>query len=130
MKKRLKPLIPPDKKRCQAMKREGSFMTLGPRPPAERCTNVPTVIAKENKHNEDGRRGSMSLCDECLKELVRRTGKNYATATPIKAKGHRSMNKKCISPFLYEVEYLDTRRNKRVTCVAIHTAERRSHDRH
>lgn len=66
------------------MKREGSFMTFGPRPPAEQCKNTPTVVAKENKPGDDGRRGSMALCDECKEELIRRAGKDYASFTPIK----------------------------------------------
>ena len=68
------------------MKRAGSFMTLGPRLAQERCKNIPTVIVKENKPGKDGRRGSMSLCDECLKALERMVGKKYATITLIKRK--------------------------------------------
>lgn len=64
----MKPLIPPDLKQCQAEKTTGdSFMTIGGRPgKMERCKAVPTVVVRERKPGEDGRRGSMSLCDSCL----------------------------------------------------------------
>jgi len=61
-----KPLIPPDYKRCQAEVLPGSFMTLGPRV-WKRCHNQPTVIVEESSPGEDGKIGSMSLCEDCLK---------------------------------------------------------------
>lgn len=64
----LQPLIPPDPKQCQAEKPNNhSFMTLGGRPGLERCKNPPTVIVEEARPNpKDGRKGSMSLCSDCL----------------------------------------------------------------
>jgi len=60
-------LIPPDKKRCQAEKPNGvNFMTLGGRREMVRCSNKPTVIITETKPGEDGQKGSMSLCPDCL----------------------------------------------------------------
>jgi hypothetical protein len=62
-------LDPPDLDRCQAIFREGSFMTLGPRT-WDRCVNVPTVVATEVKPPKGSDlRGSMSLCDECAEHL-------------------------------------------------------------
>lgn len=62
----LPPLDPPDHKRCQAdIPNDYSFMTLGGVPGRTRCTRKPTLIATENSCGEDGRIGSMSLCDDC-----------------------------------------------------------------
>ncbi len=58
-------ISPVDYKQCQAMKKGGSFMTLGPRP-WFRCENKPLVVATEKKRGKDGQRGKMSLCAECL----------------------------------------------------------------
>jgi hypothetical protein len=82
--KQLKPLTPPDLQQCQAEKPNGnSFMTLGGRPGLERCTSKPTVIAEEALAGADGRHGSMSLCEECRKALIRQLGANYCSFTPI-----------------------------------------------
>jgi hypothetical protein len=63
----LKPLIPPDTVQCQAEKPNGhSFMTIGGRPGLERCTNKPTMLVAEAHPGEDGRIGSMTLCDDCF----------------------------------------------------------------
>lgn len=69
-------LIPPDKKQCQAEKPNGnSFMTLGGVPGLIRCTNAPTVIAYELVANPDtGQKGSMSLCEDCLKKFLEQVG--------------------------------------------------------
>lgn len=75
-------LIPPDKERCQAMRVGGSFMTFGPRPMI-RCDNKPVVIIKENKKDEDGLRGSMSVCGGCLKTAKKKLGPKYFTITKI-----------------------------------------------
>ena len=57
-------LDPVDASRCQAEVKEGSFMTLGPRP-ITRCKNKPVWLAIEVR---DGAfYGSMSLCGECRK---------------------------------------------------------------
>lgn len=60
-------LTPPDKKRCQAEKPNGcNAFTLGGRHKMVRCTAKPQWIAREVKKGSDGRRGSMSLCQDCL----------------------------------------------------------------
>lgn len=61
-------LVPPDPKRCQSERKDGSFMTLGPRQWI-RCSNVPDVIVKEVKPGKDGKHGSMSLCEGCLARM-------------------------------------------------------------
>lgn len=77
-------LIPPDKKRCQAMKKEGChpdaehFMVHGPGR-FVRCTKAPTVIAYENKPAADGLKGSMSLCDECLELYLKAFPPGHST---------------------------------------------------
>lgn len=83
---KLKPLTPPDKVRCQAEVPNGdSFMTLGGHLGGRaRCSNVPTLIAKENRPGKDGRKGSMSLCEHCAKVFVQQLGPAFATLTPIK----------------------------------------------
>jgi len=64
-------LTPPDLERCQAKKPNGvNFLTLGGRPEMIRCTDKPTVIAKEIKPGKDGLRGSMSLCTHCLLKFM------------------------------------------------------------
>jgi len=42
-------------------------MTLGGGHKMIRCKNVPIVIATETKAGSDGVKGSMTMCDECLK---------------------------------------------------------------
>lgn len=82
-------LIPPDPKQCQALEKVGAwpdaqhFMNLGPAGWA-RCTAKPTVIVHEKKPGKDGRKGSMSLCDECLKKAIEQLGGDHFTSIPIK----------------------------------------------
>lgn len=57
-------------------------MTFGPRPMI-RCDNKPVVIIKENKKDEDGLRGSMSVCGGCLKTAKKKLGPKYFTITKI-----------------------------------------------
>lgn len=85
MKKKATPLIPPDKTRCQAEVRAGSFMSFGV-PSWVRCNNAPSVIATETTAGGDGRRGSMALCDECLKKCIDKMGAGSFTTKPAKAK--------------------------------------------
>jgi len=73
-------LTPPDKNRCQGEFLAGSFMTLGPRH-WERCKNPPTVLVTETFPGPDGQHGSMSLCDDCKLELVKKMGHDYFTET-------------------------------------------------
>lgn len=83
MKTKLPPLIPPDKKQCQAEKYE-PFMMGGNL--MRRCNKKPSVITKEVKPGADGRRGSMSLCPACLKACLKQLGKSAVTVTPIRQK--------------------------------------------
>lgn len=83
--KSLKPLTPPDRRRCQAKESNGnSFMTFGGVPGLVRCKNKPVVIATERKPGDDGRIGSMSLCAECLGVFRKRMPADYATLKWIK----------------------------------------------
>lgn len=85
MKKPVKKLTPPDKKRCQAEYSNGvNFMTLGGRHEMIRCAAKPTVIVTEVKPGKDGLKGSMSLCNACLEQLFEKMGPSYATAKSIK----------------------------------------------
>ncbi len=56
-----KKLDPADLKQCQTEELEGSFMTFGPRS-YRRCKEPPMWVATEKCKGEDGRRGSMSMC--------------------------------------------------------------------
>lgn len=56
-----KELVPPDPSRCQA-----DVPTGGP------------SILTEKEPGEDGKRGSMSLCDDCKVEFLEQFGKEYA----------------------------------------------------
>ena len=78
-------MTPPDSKRCQAEKTAAySFMTLGGRVgDMIRCANPPTVIVTERKPGRDGKRGSMSLCAECLAVFTVKMPKNYATVAEV-----------------------------------------------
>jgi hypothetical protein len=83
--KELKPLTPPDLKRCQAEVPNGhSFMTLGGKPGRERCADEPTVVVTEVAPGADGRHGSMSLCDRCYTVAQEQLGLGYLTAEPIR----------------------------------------------
>lgn len=66
----MKPLTPPDPRRCQVETRPPwSPFNLGPRPGYQRCTNVPAHIAREREPDEHGRFGAMSVCESCLPNL-------------------------------------------------------------
>ena len=60
-------------------------MSFGPRS-WNRCFNIPIVIATERKQRNDGQKGSMSLCSNCQKILIKKFGKNYVTFKEIKRK--------------------------------------------
>lgn len=67
-------LEPADLTRCQAGKPNpnyGPFRYGGDPNPHIRCEEKPTVIATEKEPGEDGLRGEMSLCDNCMKVMVR-----------------------------------------------------------
>ena len=78
-------MIPPDLKQCQADKPTGGPFILGgeigdPRNGYRiRCRNEPTVIAIENEPGEDGKRGSMSLCDRCKAAAIKQLGESFAS---------------------------------------------------
>lgn len=60
-------LDPIDVRRCQAIKPNGnSFMTIGGVVGRERCKNTATCIIIQISPAEDGLRGGMSVCNECL----------------------------------------------------------------
>ncbi|KKM19829.1 hypothetical protein LCGC14_1651720 [marine sediment metagenome] len=78
-------LEPADKERCQADKPNGQGpFTLGGGHKMVRCTNKPSVIATENKPGEDGQKGSMSICTDCLTKFTKQMPQGYATFTNIK----------------------------------------------
>ena len=56
-------LTPADLERCQAEMR--SFMTLGPG--MHRCEKAAEYVVRERTPGEDGLKGEMSLCSDCLK---------------------------------------------------------------
>lgn len=69
---RREPLEPPDKDQCQAEKISyRPFIMGGDVNHRERCSNAPVWLAKEKEPGPDGRRGAMSLCDDCKKALVK-----------------------------------------------------------
>lgn len=71
-------MIPIDKERCQAEKPNGeNFMTLGGGHKMIRCNERPTVIITETHIGPDGLRGSMCLCDECLKVAKKQLPEGY-----------------------------------------------------
>lgn len=62
-----KKLIPPDFERCQAEMPNGqNFMTLGGGHAMIRCMNRPLFLVTEKEPGEDGLKGSMTLCADCL----------------------------------------------------------------
>lgn len=65
-------LIPPDFAQCQAypnVARWGPW-TLGPRPKPVRCTRTPVWLAVEIVAGDDGKHGSMTLCQECAELML------------------------------------------------------------
>lgn len=71
-------MIPIDKNRCQAEKPNGvNFMTLGGEFKMIRCNNTPTVIATETNAGHDGLKGSMTMCDDCLKIAEKQLPKGF-----------------------------------------------------
>lgn len=78
-------LTPPDTKRCQAERKHWNPWSMGGNPEAfVRCENKPVFIAKENVAGKDGKKGSMSVCRPCRRELEKQLGKTYCTFTSIK----------------------------------------------
>lgn len=84
-KKKLAPLTPPDRERCQAeVHSYNAWVMGGSCHEVKRCEAKPTVIAKETKPAPDGRRGSMSLCGKCFGAMVEKLGPDFATSTKIR----------------------------------------------
>lgn len=83
----LKPLDPPDLKRCQVEITEtlGPFRMGGPPVKTERCKNKPIVVAIEKEPGDDGRKGSMSICARCLGEAFELFKRNAAPAMEFRA---------------------------------------------
>lgn len=78
-----------DPKQCQHMKPVGchptarNFMVIGPAA-FERCKSEPVVIIYEENPGSDGLKGSMSLCEQHLKEFQASFPSDFATIKPIK----------------------------------------------
>ena len=71
-------MIPVDKKRCQAYKPNGlNALTIGGVPKLIRCENIPTIVAIENKKGPDGKKGAMSLCNDCLEVAKKQLPINF-----------------------------------------------------
>jgi hypothetical protein len=87
----IKPLTPPDLKRCQAEKPgNGPFSMGGPignplNGYRVRCDSKPKFIATENKPGDDGRVGSMSLCGSCKDVMLKQLPEGFCTLTPLNA---------------------------------------------
>lgn len=89
------PLVKPDLDRCQAEKPGNGPFILGgeigdPRNGYRvRCRSKPTVIARERQPGEDGRRGSMSLCNDCKRAFIDQLGSDHADFKDIRPKPKR-----------------------------------------
>lgn len=77
---------PVDRKRCQAEVIEGNFMSFGGKRRI-RCSNTPSVIAREVNPGKDGYHGCMSLCPSCL-ELSRKIYGDTVEYDPIVPMSH------------------------------------------
>ena len=78
-------LIPPDPERCQAeLTTYNPFVMGGSVRQTERCKNKPGYLVSEVKPGKDGRKGAMSLCDECKRVFAKlnRPGIKYETLIP------------------------------------------------
>jgi len=81
----MKDLNLPDFYQCQALKPSGyTFMTLGGKPGDKiPCQAKPYYIVYELHSQEDGLKGSMSLCIDCKNVFINQMGsslKNYKFA--------------------------------------------------
>jgi len=82
-------LTPADEERCQCERPNGAtFMTFGMAPGLVRCKNKPIVVVTEREvTNDDGERGSMSLCPHCYNVFVEKMGDDFATVRAIERAG-------------------------------------------
>lgn len=79
-----KKLEPPDPKRCQAITIEGGFMRLGGVRSMRRCDRQPVAILTEARKNKvDGKRGAMSVCEDCLVRATNQLGPKFFTITKV-----------------------------------------------
>jgi hypothetical protein len=77
-------LIQPDRNRCQCEITTYEPWHFGGCPyQVERCKNEPTVIITEKTKNKDHKKGSMSLCDSCLKQAKKKLGEKNFTIKKI-----------------------------------------------
>lgn len=74
-------LIPPDKKRCQTIRANGTFMSFGP-VKRWQCRKRPVAIISEK-----GKRGSMSVCSECLLKAKEEFGPKLKISELAKGEG-------------------------------------------
>lgn len=73
-----------DPHRCQAMTIEGGFMRLGGIRVERRCDRQPVAVLTEAKKNRvDGRRGSMSVCEDCLVRATNQLGPKFFTIAKV-----------------------------------------------
>lgn len=82
-------LTPPDYECCQAEKPGNGPFTVGgsignPKNGYRvRCESKPRVIVTEREPAEDGSRGSMSLCEDCLTVFYKQQGREFADVEEI-----------------------------------------------
>ena len=81
-----KKLIPVDKNQCQVEKPNTNFMSFGGRL-VNRCTNKPDVIVYEQNKRANGLKGSMSMCQDCLKKFIELVGLKGYIVKSINAEG-------------------------------------------
>lgn len=84
-------LIPPDYSRCQAERKVYlPFIMGGNVNQWVRCDIKPRWLAEEKKPGPDGVKGSMTLCDNCKKQMKKKYGKEglaLPKITPINREG-------------------------------------------
>ncbi|MDA4132063.1 MAG: hypothetical protein OK454_02920 [Thaumarchaeota archaeon] len=85
-------LTPPDYAQCQCeITMTLGFMQLGgPPKTTERCKSKPTMLMEEREPGEDGQRGSMTVCDGCLKEAQSKMPEDMVIYTRLEAAKYRT----------------------------------------
>ena len=70
----------PDLARCQTETiAYNAFVMGGPTKQVERCPNKPTWVGTEVTPDKKGRRGQMSMCDDCRDIFLKDGPPGYAT---------------------------------------------------
>ena len=65
-------LIPPDYDHCQCwIKPAHNAFKFGPRPKPQMCGVKPAWLVVEIFAGKDGKHGAMTVCNECVKELMK-----------------------------------------------------------